>query len=269
MLPGLLLYVVAYLPSLAIVAALSVQTYVPGQIAVPRLTSGNYLRFLSDPYYLGILVNSCYLSALASVIAVVMAYPLAYAMIRSAGLRKILLPVVALTFFVSAIVLLYGWLFILARGGLLNAVLMTVGLISRPIAMLNTNTAVVIGLASYAIPFAVLVLAGAINNVDESLEQASQNLGATQWQTFLRVTLPLTSPGLLGALVLGFALSLSAVVTPLILGGGRVPMLATQVFDSIENAVNYPFASATVMIILAAVLSLTYVAGRALAGKVI
>jgi putative spermidine/putrescine transport system permease protein len=267
MVPGLLFYLMAYVPSLAIVAALSFQTYVPGRESLPVFTLANYVRFLADRYYLGILVSSCYLSAVASVIAVVIAYPLAYALIRSAALRPILLPVVALTFFVSATVLLYGWLFILARGGLLNAMLISLSLVARPIAMLNTTTAVVIGLASYAIPFAVLVLAAAINNVDESLEQASQNLGATGWQTLMRVTLPLTFPGLLAALVLGFALSVSAVVTPLILGGGRVPMLATQVFDSILNAVNYPFASATVIVILSAVLSLTYLAGRALTAR--
>jgi len=269
MLPGLALYLFAYVPSLVILVVLSFQTYVPGQQAISAFTFANYARFLTERYYLGILVSSCYLSAVASVIAVVVAYPLAYALIRSPALRQILLPIVALTFFVSAIVLLLGWLFILARGGLLNAVLSALGLISQPIAMLNTATAVVIGLASYAIPFTVLVLAGSINNVDESLEQASQNLGATRWQTLFRVTVPLTFPGLLAALVLGFALSVSAVVTPLILGGGRVPMLATQVFDSIVNSLNFPFASATVIIILFAVLALMYLAGRALAARVV
>jgi putative spermidine/putrescine transport system permease protein len=269
MVPGLVVYLAVYVPALVLMCVLSVQRYVPGQISVPVFTLANYVRFLADRYYLGLLVNSCYLSAIASVIAVTVAYPMAYGIVRSPWIRRLVLPVIALTFFVSAIVLLYGWIFVLARGGLLNSVLTAAGLIARPMSMLNTEAAVVIGLASYAIPFAVLVLASAINNIDESLEQAAQNLGATAWQTLLSVSLPLSFPGLLSALVLAFALSVSAVVTPLVLGGGRVPMLATQVYDSIESAVNYPFASATVVIILVAVLSLTLLAGRALAARVV
>lgn len=269
MAPGLVVYLAVYVPALVLMCVLSFQRYAPGEMSVPVFTLANYVRFLADRYYLGILVNSCYLSAIASVIAVTIAYPMAYGIVRSPGIRRIVLPVIALTFFVSAIVLLYGWIFVLARGGLLNAILTAAGLIARPISMLNTEAAVVIGLASYAIPFAVLVLASAINNIDESLEQAAQNLGATGWQTLLSVSLPLSVPGLLSALVLAFALSVSAVVTPLVLGGGRVPMLATQVYDSLLSAVNYPFASATVMIILVAVLSLTFFVGRALATRVV
>lgn len=269
MLPGLLVYLAAYVPALVLLAVLSAQTYKPGQISVPVFTFANYVRFLADPYYLGILLSSCYLSAVASVIAVIIAYPIAYGIVRSPGVRQLVLPVIALTFFVSAIVLLYGWIFVLARGGLLNVVLTSLGVITRPIAMLNTPTAVVIGLSSYAIPFAVLVLASAINNIDESLEQAAQNLGATEWQTLLRVSLPLSFPGVVAALVLAFALSVSAVITPLVLGGGRVLTLATQVYDAMENVVNYPFASATVVIILVAVLSLTFVTGRVLAARVL
>lgn len=267
--PGLVLYLAVYFPSLVIVAVLSFHTYVPGREPVPSFTFANYVRFLADPYYLRILLGSYYLSAIASVLAVIIAYPLAYALVRSVRLRRIILPIVALKFFVSAIVLLYGWLFILGRNGPLNALLSLLRLTSHPITLLYTDTAVVIGLASHAIPFAVLVLAGSINNVDESLEQASQNLGATWSQTLFRVTMPLTFPGVLAALVLGFALSVSAVVTPLILGGGRVPMLATQVYESILDVVNYPFASASVIVILVTVLSLMYLTGRALTSRVI
>lgn len=268
-LPGFVLYLGVYVPSLVIVAALSFHTYVQGREPVPSFTFANYVRFLADPYYLRVFVNSFSLSAIASLLAVTIAYPLAYAMVRSVRLRRVILPIVALKFFVSAIVLLYGWLFILGRNGPLNAVLSLLKLTSQPITLLYTDIAVVIGLSSHAIPFAVLLLAGSINNVDESLEQASQNLGATWAQTLLRVTMPLTFPGVLAALVLGFALSVSAVVTPLILGGGRVPMLATQVYESIVDVVNYPFASASVIVILISVLSLTYLTRRALTARVI
>jgi ABC-type spermidine/putrescine transport system permease subunit I len=158
---------------------------------------------------------------------------------------------------------------ILARGGLINEILGQLGLISRPISVLFTPVAVVIGLADFGIPYAVLILAGSINNLDRSLEQAAQNLGATRWETLLRVTLPLTFPGVLAALVLTFALNVSAVLTPLILGGTRVPTVATQVYDSMVTTLNYPFASASVVILLVAVFALTFATGRALKTRVI
>jgi ABC-type spermidine/putrescine transport system permease subunit I len=242
-LPGACLFLVAYIPALVILTVLSFQTYVPGQKPLPVFTLANYARFLTDSYYLGLLLTSFYLSALGSVIAVICAYPLAYAIVRRPRLRRVILPIVALSFFVSAIVLLYGWLVILGRTGPLNSLVLLLHVSRQPIPLLYTNSAVLVGLAGYAVPYSVLVLAGSINSVDQSLEQAAQNLGATAWQALLRVTLPLTYPGVLASMVLTFALSVSAVLTPLMLGGGRVPMLATQVYDSMLNSVNYPFAS--------------------------
>jgi ABC-type spermidine/putrescine transport system permease subunit I len=134
---------------------------------------------------------------------------------------------------------------------------------------LYTETAVVIGLADFVIPYVALTLAGAINNVDESLEQAAQNLGATGWQTFLRVTLPLTFPGLLAALVLAFAINVSAVVTPVILGGGRVAMLGTEVYSSMLVQLNYPFASASVVVIVLTILALRVLVGTALKTRIV
>jgi ABC-type spermidine/putrescine transport system permease subunit I len=140
----------------------------------------------------------------------------------------------------------------------------TFGFISQPIPILFTPPAVIIGLADFGIPYAVLSLVGSIGNLELSLEQASQNLGATRWQTFLRVSLPLTFPGLLAALVLTFALNVSAVLTPILLGGSRVPTMATQIYTSMVETLNYPFASASIVILLVTVFVLTVGTGRAL-----
>lgn len=261
--PALALFLAVYVPSLAILAVLSFFKFVPGQLPVPGLTLANYARFILDPYYLGLMLNTLYLAAVASVIAVAMSYPLAYSLVRSPGLRRIILPAVTISFFVSAILRLYGWIGILGENGVINSSLISLGIVSSPLPILFTDRAVIIGLADFAIPYAVLILASSISNIDASLEQAAQNLGATQWQTFLRITLPLTAPGLVAALVLSFAQAVSAFITPLLLGGGRVPMLATQVYDSMIYSVNYPFASATVVVILAVILLITYSIGRA------
>jgi ABC-type spermidine/putrescine transport system permease subunit I len=264
MVPGLALFLIAYVPSLLIICVMSFQTHVPGGRPEPTFTLDNYTRFLGDPYYLGLLVKSMALSAIAAVIAVVIAYPVAYLLIRSRRFRIILLPVLALSFFVSSIVRLYGWLGILGRGGPVSQTLMDLGITSNPLSLLFTDAAIVIGLADFAIPYAALILASSINNVDPSVELAAQNLGATRWQSLLRVTVPLTYPGILAALVLGFALSVSAVITPIILGGGRVQMLSTQIYVAMLTAFNYPFASAMIIITLIVVSVLVVTTGRAL-----
>jgi ABC-type spermidine/putrescine transport system permease subunit I len=266
--PGLLLYLAFYVPSLIVLLVLSFYTYVPGSTGVPDFTFSNYSRFFDDSYYTTVLLHTCYLSAIASFIATILGYPLAFHLVRSSKLRRIILPVVALSFFVSAIVVLYGWLNLLARGGPLNKLLVWLGVTSQPIPFLYTDKAVVIGLAGFALPFAILVLASSISNLDESLEEAAQNLGATRWQTLVRITIPLTFPGLLGSLILGFVFSFSAVVTPVILGGGLVPMMATVVYTSMVEALNYPFASASVMMIAITVFVVTVTLGRVLKTRV-
>jgi putative spermidine/putrescine transport system permease protein len=180
--------------------------------------------------------------------------------VNSSRLRPFLLPIVAVSFFVPALLRLYGWMSILGSQGIINDGLAALGIAAAP--LLFTESAVIIGLADFSIPFAVLTLAGSISYLDSDLERAAKNLGATGFQTFTRVTLRLMLPGLATAFVLSFVQSVSAVVTPLLLGGGRVPMLATQVYNSMIVSVNYPFASAIVLIIVIVVGSLTAVVGR-------
>lgn len=247
-LPGILLYAIIYVPALVALFSRSVLTYVPGHPAARPFTLDNFTRFLTDPYYLGLLVDTVRMSALASVIAVVMAYPVAHMLVNSRRLRPFLLPIVAISFFVPALLRLYGWINILGSQGLIHSALLSVGVESDPI--LFTRTAVVIGLADFAIPFTILTLAGSLNYIHPDIEAAAKNLGATGWQTFLRVTLRLMTPGIVTAFILAFVQSVSAVITPLLLGGGRVPVLATQVYSSMIISVNYPFASATVLIIV-------------------
>jgi putative spermidine/putrescine transport system permease protein len=262
--PATLIYCGVYLPALATLCVLSVYHFVPGELPVAGATFKNYTRFLDDSYYLGILKTTLYLSLIASIITVALSFPLAYSIVRSRLGRRVILPIVTLSFFVSAILVIYGWIIILGRHGALNETLMWLHIVSTPLSILFTNNAVVVGLVDTSIPYATLILAAALTNIDPSLERASQNLGATQWQTFFRVTLPLARPGIVAALVLAFAQSVSAFVIPLLLGGGRVPMLATQVYDAMIVSVNYPFAAATVVIILGVIFVATYGVGAAM-----
>jgi putative spermidine/putrescine transport system permease protein len=162
----------------------------------------------------------------------------------------------------------FGWINILGDGGVLNKMLLFLRVTDSPIPLLFNETGIIIGLVEWSIPYATLTLVGSINSVDVSLEQAAQNLGATEWQTFLRITLPLTSHGIMASGILCFVLSTSAFIFPMLLGGGRVHLLAAQVYESMLFSFNYPFASATAVIILLIVFSLTYFASKALKAKV-
>lgn len=260
-LPGILLYFATYVPALIALLSLGFFTFRPGLPADPTFTFDNFARFLTDPYYLGLLADTLRISLIASILAVVFAYPVAHLLVNSARMRPFLLPVVAISFFVPALLRLYGWISILGSQGPLVGGLSTFGIPVEP--LLFTEAAVIIGLADFSVPFAVLTLAGSISYLDPDLERAAKNLGAAGWQTFLRVTLRLTLPGIITAFVLSFVQSVSAVVTPLLLGGGRIPMLATQVYNSMIVSVNYPFASAIVMIIVLVVGGLMAILSRA------
>lgn len=259
-LPGVLLYAATYVPALVALLALGFFTYRPGLPPEPTFTLDNFTRFLTDPYYLDLLADTLRISFIASLIAVLLAYPVAHALVNSPRLRRLLLPIVAVSFFVPALLRLYGWMSMLGSDGLVNGVLSLVGLPAA--SLLFSEPAVIIGLADYSIPFAVLTLAGAISYLDPDLPLAAKDLGATGFQTFMRVTLRMVLPGLTTAFVLSFVQSVSAVVTPLLLGGGRVPMLATQVYNSMIVSVNYPFASAIVLIIVLVVGALMSLVGR-------
>lgn len=250
-LPAVLLYLTTYVPALVALLALGFLTFRPGERPAPPVTLDNYTRFLGDPYYLGVLADTLRIALVSSAIAVVLAYPVAHALVHSARLRPFLIPIVAISFFVPSLLRLYGWMSILGSRGIVSGVASAVGIPMEP--LLFSERAVIIGLADYSIPFAVLVLAGSISYLDPDLERASMNLGATRLQTFGRVTLPLLLPGITTAFVLAFVQAVTAVVTPLLLGGGRVTMMATQVYSSMILSVNYPFASAMVLIIVVVV----------------
>lgn len=266
-LPGLILFLAVLIPSIGIIVALSFHTFVPGNRPLAEFTLDNYLRLAEDTYYAGILAKSLAISTLAAAISTLIAYPMAYQLIRSQRMRRIILPTVALSFFVSGIVLLTGWVGILGRRGILNETLIALGLTSRPIELLYTDTAVLIGMSAFTIPFSVLILASSINNVDPTLEEGAQSLGAQRWQTALRITLPLTRSGILGSLVLSFALSISAILTPIILGGGRVPLLSTVIYDAMKESFNYPFATAALVVLLITIFLAVSTLGRSFASR--
>ncbi len=257
---GLYLVILLVVP-LANIAAYSVFTYSPAKIVVPELTVANYAR-LWDPYYATLFLRTVRMALITTVICALLGYPVAYVLARARptamaiGLFLLVVPLM-----VSTVIRVFGWIVILGRNGLLNAVLAPLGV--GDLRLLYTETAVVIGLVNIFLPFMVLPLMAAIERIPPSLEEAATNLGAGWLQTFRRVVLPMSAPGLVSGALLVYSVSLSAFVTPVLMGGARMRVIGSQIYDEVLVSFNWPGASALALVAIAVTLVLVYVALRA------
>lgn len=268
-LPTLLYLFPIYFGSLLILFTFSFFTYVPGgQLLNPAFTLANYRRFF-DSLYIGILGRTIVIGFIASLAAVLLAYPMAYWFNRSTSRwRSVILSVVVLSFFVIAVVRVFSWTLVLGREGFVNKLLLMLHVIERPIQLMYNDLGVTLVLAHYLLPVTTLVLTTALQRIDPDLESASQNLGATKTYAFVSVTLPLSVPGIVGAFTLAFAMSISTFTTPVIIGGGRVLLLANTLYDTMFSSMNFPFASALAMVTLLFSLVLVGLIGRVLMAQV-
>ncbi|WP_136646412.1 ABC transporter permease [Tabrizicola sp. YIM 78059] len=213
-----------------------------------------------EPIYLQILWRSLSFAALTVVLTLILCYPVAFWVSRlSERWRLAFLFLITLPFFCSLIVRLYAWLLILKPSGILNSVLLWSGVISAPLEILYTPTAVVLGMVYVMIPFMFLPLYAAVDNLDRAQVEASLDLGANRVQTFLKVILPQTLPGIMGGAVIVFIPSVGNFVVPDVLGGAKGLMIGNLVEQQFLSARNWPFGSALSMIIMAVVLAVLLV----------
>lgn len=209
-----------------------------------------------EPIYLQIMARSLGFAAMTVVLCLFLCYPVAFWVSRlPARWRLLFLFLITLPFFSSLIVRLYAWLLILKPSGLLNTVLLGVGVISEPLEILYTPAAVVLGMVYVMVPFMFLPLFSSIDNLDRALMEASMDLGATRFQTFIKVILPQTLPGILGGAVIVFIPSVGNFIVPDVLGGAKGLMIGNLVEQQFLSARNWPFGSALSMIVMAVVLT--------------
>lgn len=208
-----------------------------------------------DPVYLYIFMKSLKLAFLTVVISLVLCYPVAFWVSRLSGSRKtFFLFLITLPFFASLIVRLYAWVLILRPSGAFNHLLLAIGLIDKPLDIIFTENAVVTGMVYVMVPFMFLPLYASVEKLDKSLLEASHDLGATRLQTFFKVIVPLTMPGIVGGSIIVFIPSLGNFVVPDVLGGAKVMMVGNLVEQQFLYARNWPFGAALSMIIMATVL---------------
>lgn len=206
-------------------------------------TIENYRRALTDVFYVKILSASVRIAAITTVVCILVSYPIAYHLARSTGaVRGVCMFLVLCPLLVSTVIRSFGWVVILGDGGAVNALLDVVGIGRRR--LLYSETAVIVGLTHFLVPFMALPLMVAIERIPRAVEEAARSLGARSLEVFRLVVLPLSFPGLVAGSVLVFTLAVSAVVTPLFLGGRKVQMIGTQIYDNVTVAFNWPFAGA-------------------------
>ncbi|MBV6636372.1 MAG: ABC transporter permease, partial [Mameliella sp.] len=222
----------------------------------------NWQEALTDRFYRDILFSTLRIAAITTIVCALMGYPAAYFIARSRGNKVILLLLLMLPFWISYIIRTMSWINILGVSGALNTLLMSVGIIGEPLNMLYNETTVILGLVHFLLPFMVLNVFVSLDGIDTNLEDAANSLGATKWQSFIQVTLPLSLPGLAAGGLLCFVLGAGTYITPLVLGGPRDAMFANLVFEAIITQLNWPLGSALSLMLLVVLGALVMIYNR-------
>jgi len=240
------------------VAMYSIHAYSPMKVFLPELTLDN-CRTILDFYYVRLFGRTLRLGLITTAVCIALGYPLAYFLARALPrVQALCLFLLIMPLMVSAVIRVFGWIVILGRKGLVNQALVALGL--EPIKLLYSETAVVIGLVNIFVPFMVLPIMASIERIPLSLEEAAQNLGANWYQMFRRTILPLSLPGLISGCLLVFSLSISAFVTPALIGKPRERMVGQQIYDEVLVSFNWPRASSLALTLVLLTVGLMFCA---------
>ncbi len=211
----------------------------------------NYAYLIDDTLYLNGYLNALKIAAISTALCLLVGYPIAYGIARSAPTtRNILLLLVILPFWTSFLLRIYAWMGILNKQGLINNVLVFFGIIDQPIEMMNTDFAVYLGIVYSYLPFMVLPLYVTLEKMDPSLWEAAMDLGSRRWQVFVDVTLPLSVPGIIAGGLLVFIPATGEYVIPALLGNPSSPMIGRVLFDEFYSNRDWPVASAVAVVLL-------------------
>jgi len=227
------------------------------------LTLNQYFKTFDSSRALGAILRTFRISLITVVICLLLSYPIALWLIGAGrGLRTAILLVTFVSLAASLIVRNYGWLIVLSDGGPVNGVLIALGFIEFPLRMTYSEGAITVALVHYGMPFMILPIYGALQRIPPSLRDASLSLGAGSWRTLTRITLPLSVPGVFGGTILVFAVSMSAFVTPLMLGSPSTAMASQVAAEQLLVQLNFAWGSAIILTLTVATLLLVWLYAR-------
>ncbi len=250
-LPLLAFFVAAFLAPLCVLIGVSLFA----EPEMKTLSAAQYMKFLGDAFNLSILWGTLWLGVKATLLCLLFGYPFAWIAARApARWQSALVFVVILPILTSVVVRTFSWIVILGREGILNKMLVGLGLASEPVRLLFTEGGVILVLAQVQMPLMVLPLLTTLTRMDPNLADASAALGAGAWRTFWRVTVPLSLPGVVAGCILTYAACVTAFITQTLIGGARLIYMPLHIYQQAVGANNWPFAAAISVIFMVAVL---------------
>ena len=225
----------------------------------------NYQRMIEYKSYARVYLITFQVSILTTILCVLIGFPLAYFLAQlPQKIAGILMLTVLLPFWTSLLVRTYAWLVLLQKKGLLNDFAIQIGLWETPVKLVHNMSGTLIGMAHIMLPFLILPLYGAMRRIEPEMMHAAANLGAKPIQAFWKIYFPISLPGMVAGSLIVFVLCLGFYVTPAVLGGGRVVMIATQITAILENQFNWGAASALGVVLLVTTMIVLYLSGRLL-----
>ena len=245
--PAGLFFVVFFVVPVLSLFAISFTEPAPGVVtAQGEFSLANYERFFTRSNYYMAAVRSVGIAALVSTVCVFLGYPLAYLIAKTEhpGRNTFLMIIVLAAMQLDMVIRLYGLMVLMGDNGLINSILMNLGIVNEPIPLMYNTFGVVTGLVQFTLPFMTLSIIGVVRSIDPSLEEASRSLGASRLSTFLKVTLPLSMPGIMAGTLLVFALSISSYVVPALMGGWKVVVLPIHIYQQIAELGGWQFGAA-------------------------
>ncbi|AFO87874.1 ABC transporter permease [Phaeobacter inhibens] len=223
-------------------------------VSRPEPGAQNYVRMLTDADALNIMLRTARVCILVTLTSVLMAYLLAYHWVFGSPARKLFMELcIFIPFWISVLIRAFGWVVILRNKGILNETLLSIGAIAEPLMLVRTEFSVVLDMVHFLVPFAVFPIASIMRQIDSRVLLASRGMGASPAFTFWNVFLPLTVPGILASVIIVFVFALGFFITPAILGGGKIVMIAEYIYIQMFQTSNWGFGAALSIGVLAVV----------------
>lgn len=256
--PGVLIALAFVAVPLVMTLSLSLYPFVPGGGVGEPMTIANFADVARDDYFHAIFARTFGMAFLVTLICIVIGVPEAYVLSRlSERWRAVSIVIVLGPMLISVVVRTLGWAVLLGNEGVINKLLLAAGLVNEPVKMMFTFTGVVIALVHVLVPFMVLAVWASLQKLDTTTEQAAESLGASLWTVLRRIVFPQVIPGVLSGSLIVFSLAASAFATPAIIGGRRLKVVPTTIYDEFLGNLNWPLGAALAVVLLAIVLAVS------------